>query len=422
MMQIYLLIKLVFLVVFSVSITQFKYSFRTSLIVILAVNLFIYTISCVIYSVKGYAFLGYVLPLVSSLPSYICFMLLSKHSASKVLFSFFAVCNFGMIKSYFGYLSFLVIPNLAVRLFVESVGFLLILLLIFKIFRKPYFKILNTLDKGWGILCLVPILLNAISYILVYSPVAIISQPISIGTTLTMIATMIAYYIALFLNFENISEYFQLKQDKKVMLLLTDMQKKGFDAIMEKMDIIQLYRHDMRHHIDAINTLLQDGNNGEAQKYLSKLSVSLNKTVVEHYCENYGINAILSSYIKKAEQEHIEIKCEVNIPKECKIDEIELGAVFANAIENAIHACEKIEDQSNRKITIVCKENGEQMCIQISNTFEGEVLFNGDFPVSNDKDHGFGTRSIASIAQKHEGIFSFTAQDGIFKSSVILNR
>jgi hypothetical protein len=35
--------------------------------------------------------------------------------------------------------------------------------------------------------------------------------------------------------------------------------------------------------------------------------------------------------------------------------------------------------------------------------------------------HGIGTRSIAAIAEKYRGVFSYNAKDGIFKSTVILN-
>ena len=91
------------------------------------------------------------------------------------------------------------------------------------------------------------------------------------------------------------------------------------------------------------------------------------------------------------------------------------------AIENAIIACKKIDTLSDRKITIACKEHYNQIYIQISNPFVGEVQFNGEYPISNDKDHGIGTRSIATIAEKYDGIFSFKAEGSMFKTTVILN-
>ena len=41
-------------------------------------------------------------------------------------------------------------------------------------------------------------------------------------------------------------------------------------------------------------------------------------------------------------------------------------------------------------------------------------------PVSKEINHGFGTRSIATIAAEHYGVYSFSAEDGVFKTTVIL--
>ncbi|MBK5263343.1 MAG: GHKL domain-containing protein, partial [Peptostreptococcaceae bacterium] len=94
--------------------------------------------------------------------------------------------------------------------------------------------------------------------------------------------------------------------------------------------------------------------------------------------------------------------------------------IFANAIENATIACKKIKTLEDRKITIICKEYYNQLYIQISNTYVGDILFDKDMPVSRDKDHGLGTRSIVTIVEKYEGVSSFTAENGIFKATFIL--
>jgi len=189
---------------------------------------------------------------------------------------------------------------------------------------------------------------------------------------------------------------------------------------MKKIDSIQIYRHDMRHQINTINIFLNDANISEAQKYLSKLNDNFSKTIVEKYCENYGVNVILSSYINKAKEEQINVICKAQISENIKIDNIELGLIFANAIENATIACKKIKTPEDRKVAIICKEHYNQLYIQISNTYVGDVLFDKDLPISNHKDHGFGTQSIVAIVEKYDGVYSFTAEKGIFKATAIL--
>lgn len=47
-------------------------------------------------------------------------------------------------------------------------------------------------------------------------------------------------------------------------------------------------------------------------------------------------------------------------------------------------------------------------------------LFVDNMPVSTEEDHGLGTRSIAAVTQKYGGIYSFTAEEVLFKVSIIL--
>lgn len=420
-MILYLFIKLLFIVILTNSFVQFKYSFRTSYIIITIVHLVIFFVGCTIYWYKGYYFLGYITPIVVTIPSYFCFLFLSKQKSFKFFFTLLTVSNFNGLKSYIGYLSLFVFKNFAFRAVIEIICFMLILILVYKVIRNPYFKIQNTLDKGWGLLCLVPILVNVILYTIQYSTVSIKTQSVSIALVLLINCMMLVFYATFYLNFENISEYFNLSQDKKLIQVQTDLQKIEYGLIMEKISAIQIYRHDMRHNIQVLNTFLNDNDISEAKKYLGKLNDNLNNTIVEKYCANYCVNAILSSYIDKAKSEKINVTHQVEISENIKIDDMDIGLIFANALENAIFACKKIENYSDRKTNIVCKEHFDQIYIQISNTFIGNVLFEGEYPVSNEVDHGIGTRSIAAIAEKHGGVFSFTTVNNVFKATVILN-
>lgn len=74
-----------------------------------------------------------------------------------------------------------------------------------------------------------------------------------------------------------------------------------------------------------------------------------------------------------------------------------------------------------RKISNVFRERFGQLNIQISNTFAGEVAFMGEYPISEKEGHGIGTRSIAAIVEKHGGIFSFSAENDLFTTTVMLN-
>jgi len=419
-MILYLLFKLIFLTICMISLTQLKYSMKKSYSILAVFVFTVWIINSVICKFALIDFSNSIYPLTVSVPAFICFFFLSKSNGPKVLFTFLTVCNFGMVISFVGLLSLIFFNNLTIRIFFESLCFVFIIVLILKVFRKPYFKILNTFEKGWGFLCLVPSLLTLIIYLLLYYPTEFNNRPEIIPILFFVFVLTFVFYAAFYLNFENVSQFYQSNHDRKLMLIQMDIQKKEYIALMEKVDGIQIYRHDMRHRINIINTFLNNNNISEAQKHLDKLNENFRKTVIEKYCENYGVNIILSAYINKAKEEQINVICKAEISEKIRIDNIELGLIFANAIENATIACKKIKTPEGRKITIVCKEHYNNLYIQISNTYVGEVIFDKDIPVSNDKKHGFGTRSIIAIVEKYEGVFSFTAENEIFKVTAIL--
>ena len=416
----YLLFKVSILAVLMTCIIRLKYSAGKSAVIIVSFNAAIWLCNFAVYTLMGTEFMSSVFPLTATIPAFIGFVFVSRLKVLQVLFSFLTVTIFGTLSSFVGGLPFGFTNPFLMRPIIEFLVFILTIVFVVKAFRKPYFKIIGALEKGWGFFCLVPGVLIVIIYMLQYYPTRIQYRPEDIPVVFLVFALTFVFYLIVFLNFKNISRYFQLIQDRKVVSIQSEMYKKEYNAMMDNIHSSKIYRHDTKHHLSAINAFLNDNNVAEAQKYIGKLDDTLNKSVVEKYCENYIINAILSAYINKAKKEQIEVTHELVIPEDIAVDNIELGLIFANAIDNAINACKKIENPENRSIRIVCREHCGQMYIRICNPFVGEVRFDGEYPVASSADHGIGTRSIAAIAEKYNGVFSFAAQDGVFKTTVTL--
>jgi Signal transduction histidine kinase regulating citrate/malate metabolism len=421
MKLLYLFIKVALLAVFMTSLTPLKRGDKKSYAVIAAGNIFIWLLNFLLYAIKGDPFMERVFLLSAILPAFIFFSFVAKYKGAKLLFSLLTVSIFGMMSGYISFLSMLIFNNDAISSVFNSLCYILMIVFIIKVFRRPYFRMLDMLEKGWGLFCSVPFLLMIIIFLLQYYPAPIESRPQNGPLLFLVYLLMFVFYAIVYLNFATITQYYQLKQDKKLMVLQTEMQKKEYAAILDKVNAVQIHRHDTRHHINVLNALLQDSDLGEARKYLRQLSNQLDRTVIEKYCENYVVNVILSSYISRARKENIGVSCKADIPAGLKIEDLELGTIFSNAMENAITACLQVENRTDRKISIDCREHFGQLYIQIGNPFEGEVVFDGDYPVSRQEGHGFGTRSIAAIAEKYGGIFSFTAEGNLFTATVILN-
>lgn len=177
----------------------------------------------------------------------------------------------------------------------------------------------------------------------------------------------------------------------------------------------------MRHYIQNISTLLQSGNPNSAIEFIGKLEKDFDNTSIKKYCENQVLNAILVYYIENAKKEGIKVFTRLDIPQKIPVDEIELSTVFANAIENACNACRKLPAQSSKLIEITCVSN-PHFVLEIANTYIEQVSFDeNDYPISKNNGHGIGTQSIAAFVKKHDAIFDYQTDKGIFKLRILLN-
>jgi hypothetical protein len=55
-----------------------------------------------------------------------------------------------------------------------------------------------------------------------------------------------------------------------------------------------------------------------------------------------------------------------------------------------------------------------KLCIDLRNTYQSELTFQEGLPVSKEPGHGYGTKSMAHIVEKHGGVFQFSVKDGWF--------
>ena len=95
---------------------------------------------------------------------------------------------------------------------------------------------------------------------------------------------------------------------------------------------------------------------------------------------------------------------------------------MSNALENAIHACNKQPDGEKRAIRVQGHKAGTQFFFEIANTFTGKVQFDAGtgLPVSKEKGHGVGSKSIAFFAQKYGAALEYSQNENWFHLRLLL--
>ena len=370
----------------------------------------------------GYTFFMKLYPLLVHLPVFVTFVFISRFNAIKVFFVLWTLVAIslsfsliGLIVSYY-FDSSRVVVNIVSYILYLPTWFIMI-----KHIRPTFLYMLrNTNNAGWAGFSLVPLSYSLIIYSYGRFDLDEIDiQRIFISTVLLFILAFSAYYM-IFRFFRQTREQLTLQSEQNLLINQVAAAQLHFEALEESQEKTVIYRHDMRHHLALISSYLADNNGKAAQKYIAEVVRTIDDAVVEKYCSNYTVNLILYSYITHAKKEDIHVETHIDLPEQNSVSDMDLCVIFGNGIENAINACKDILGDKDRHIKIICKNKNDKIFIQITNSCEGEVEFADDMPVSTRKGHGLGTKSIAAVAQKYGGVYSFSAEDGVFTTNIIL--
>ena len=236
---------------------------------------------------------------------------------------------------------------------------------------------------------------------------------------LFMAAAVFASWKCISLDFEELDEKIRIKNENELMSLQMKSIADNAELLEKKDERIRILRHDMRHQMQMLLSLISENENEKALAVIKKLDSELSPVRIAKFCQNQILNAAISIYADKAISSRIALEYEISMPKELPFDENDLAVLFANALENAVNAS-LAQPEENRRIKIQAKYENCQLVLRIENTFAGTVIFDkNEIPVSKKEGHGFGMKSILSVVNKYNGTAVFTHENNIFSAGFI---
>ena len=209
-----------------------------------------------------------------------------------------------------------------------------------------------------------------------------------------------------------------------------EIQQLQYEKIIDEMENTRRMHHDLHHHYNTLNDMLDRGKTDEMKAYLSDI---INTTVYrdsEVYCKNITVGGLLQYYVGLARDEGIRCKVRAECG-ELGIEPVDLTVLFGNAMENAIDACKKCT--KNRWICIQVGMIQDSFAVEISNSCSevhlnrGYKTENGFLPAeafsSGRADIGYGLQSIDHTAKKYDGSagFRFDSDKETFTARIRLN-
>jgi len=204
----------------------------------------------------------------------------------------------------------------------------------------------------------------------------------------------------------------EMQHTQEYLNLQIEQSLRQLEGLKKAQEKAKIYRHDLRHHLLYISSCIENGQTERAREYIQEVCEEIETSKVKIYCENEAVNLILSAYAVKAEERGIPIHIKAAIPSQIAISESDMCVLLSNALENALHACENLKDiDVVPHIEISGFEKNKKIFIEVTNSYDGEILFEDGIPVSKKSGHGIGVRSICAIVEKYEGMYSFSVKE-----------
>ena len=159
--------------------------------------------------------------------------------------------------------------------------------------------------------------------------------------------------------------------------------------------------HDIKHHLRALERLLQNGDRREALAYIESVQEPLQCKMIPVHTGVDIVDTVIYEAKEKAEQRNILLQVETPIlPSELKIEDRELCVLCANLLDNALKAA---KEQIKLNIAIAAGF----LVIEMENDYKEKPLVKNNHFVSETEQgslaHGWGMKIIEQIVEKYHG-------------------
>ena len=215
-------------------------------------------------------------------------------------------------------------------------------------------------------------------------------------------------------------------QQKKQLETEIAMQKKHYMELAGQIETIRAMRHDIRHHLNQLAVLLDDGKAVLAKDYITRLTDSALAASPLSFCDAYSVDVLLRFYDAKAREQQIPFTVNVRLPTNPGIPEEDLCVILGNLLENGLEASRSVPPVS-RQLTVTVNLERQALAIEVENTYTGERFPEGDGfrSTKGSGQHGIGLLSVRQTVEKYGGsvwIQTAPGEDGIhrFSAQVLL--
>lgn len=200
-------------------------------------------------------------------------------------------------------------------------------------------------------------------------------------------------------------------------IMLKDMQKKYYEALLEKEKETRLYRHDMANHLVCLSGLAEKGELEPLISYLNKMRGEMNRIKGRYYKTGNEILDIMTNFYLPQLSDHISVSLQAS--SDIRLDEMKICTIYANLLQNAVEELNSVpEREGELRISFKIADNIYRIMIENS-VFRKKIGF--ETQKQDKKNHGIGLTNVKNVVEELRGKIFISNDNKVFKVIVELN-
>ena len=154
--------------------------------------------------------------------------------------------------------------------------------------------------------------------------------------------------------------------------------------------------------------------------YLDQLERELDRVDTLVKSGNLMTDAILNSKLTLARRNNIRVNCRAKLPERLPMEDVDLCVILGNLLDNAIEACQKVEEDS-RTLRLYMAVNKGQFYLSLQNSAPQEPDFDARHYITSKRgNHGLGMKRVKAAVDKYQGYLNLANEPGIFAAEVTM--
>ncbi len=183
-------------------------------------------------------------------------------------------------------------------------------------------------------------------------------------------------------------------------------------------------RHDLKDYLISLKVLLESG---ETEKVREEIECMLEENRIYRkevsHCGNIIVDSLINYKYSLAQNEGINMKCQVLVPETLPFEGTDLCIIMGNLLDNAIEAVRHLPTEK-QEIDLAVKITKGILNFVVENPYQGIIKENRQGQILTGKkdgqNHGIGLSSVRRAVEKYNGELRVQYEENIFRAVVML--